>query len=199
MQLLCGWYIAPLKPGSKICVILQPAAMIGMVVSVCLPGTRVNVLNLVTDWVINGSGNRISFGFKVWQDQGKVACQQPCQSFWRNQPPCAFLFFNRNVAEQEWPGTCNRTLAFKWATLIANWKPFLLLLRTIQPLLTVTFISNLPSCSWTNQQSGWPPIEGPIVECVGCSRWIVAIWAPSALLGYWQQSHQPFQPSFVSY
>ncbi|KIM86662.1 hypothetical protein PILCRDRAFT_64736, partial [Piloderma croceum F 1598] len=84
--------------------------------SVCLPGTRVNVLNLVTDWLINGTGNQNILWLQGVAGSGKSCLSTTLANLFEETNRLgAFLFFNRNVAEQSDPGLVIRTLAFKLA------------------------------------------------------------------------------------
>jgi len=97
--------------------ILQPAAMNRYGRSVCLPGTRVDIMNLVTDWVINGPGDRNILWLRGVAGSGKSCLSTTLANlFEATNRLGAFLFFNRNVAEQSDPGLVIRTLAFKLAT-----------------------------------------------------------------------------------
>lgn len=96
--------------------LLQPAAMNRYGRSACLPGTRVNVLNLVTDWLINGTGNQNILWLQGVAGSGKSCLSTTLANlFEQTNRLGAFLFFNRNVAEQSDPGLVIRTLVYKLA------------------------------------------------------------------------------------
>ncbi|KIM82227.1 hypothetical protein PILCRDRAFT_473452 [Piloderma croceum F 1598] len=80
----------------------------------CLPGTRVDVLNFITTWVSNPRSDHNVLWLNGVAGSGKSTLSTTMANlFDETNRLGAFIFFNRNVAEQSNPALVIRTLAHK--------------------------------------------------------------------------------------
>jgi hypothetical protein len=79
----------------------------------CLPGTRVDVLNFISAWVAHPSKDQNILWLHGLAGSGKSTLSTTAANLFRQTNRLgAFVFFNRNVAEQNKPGLVVQTLAY---------------------------------------------------------------------------------------
>jgi hypothetical protein len=85
--------------------------------SECLLGTRVDLLNFITAWVMNPSHNQNVLWLQGVAGSGKSSLSTTVASLFEETDRLgAFIFFNHNVAERSDPTLVIRTLAYKLAS-----------------------------------------------------------------------------------
>ena len=96
---------------------LRPASMKQYARQGCLPGTRVDVVDFVTAWVAHPSKDQNILWLHGLAGSGKSTLSTTVANLFRQTNRLgAFMFFNRNVSEQNNPGLVIQTLAYLLAS-----------------------------------------------------------------------------------
>ncbi|KIM82264.1 hypothetical protein PILCRDRAFT_474447 [Piloderma croceum F 1598] len=92
---------------------LQPANMKQFARQGCLPGTRVDVVDLISAWVAHPSKDQNILWLHGLAGSGKSTLSTTVARLFRQTKRLgAFMFFDRNVSEQNNPGLVIQTLAY---------------------------------------------------------------------------------------
>jgi hypothetical protein len=93
---------------------LQPAYMDASDRAECLPGTRVAIIKLVTDWALDPTTTQNALWVHGLAGMGKSTLSTTVANRFREMGCLgAFVFFSRDVAERSNPATVIRTLAYQ--------------------------------------------------------------------------------------
>jgi NACHT domain len=96
---------------------LRPASMKQYARQGCLPGTRVDVVDFITAWVAHPSKDQNILWLHGLAGSGKSTLSTTVANLFRQTNRLgAFMFFNRNVSEQNNPGLVIQTLAYLLAS-----------------------------------------------------------------------------------
>src|SRR6266576_5307949 len=91
----------------------------------CHPGTRVEVLKIITDWINDSNPSQHIFRLNGPAGAGKSAIAQTIAEHCRDTQPAASFFFERNTSDRGVADRVSLTLAWQLALSIPEISPYL--------------------------------------------------------------------------